>query len=109
MGERLISDMLTAARAIVSFATKKKAADLGTDNLLRSGIYFQFLIIGEGLSQLVKLDESIAEQITEHWRIIGFRNQIIHGYAKIDDEITWRVIEVKIPVLIEELEVLLKQ
>jgi uncharacterized protein with HEPN domain len=45
--------------------------------------------------------------ISEHSRIIAFRNQIIHGYARIDDEITWRIIQDKLPILLEELKGLL--
>jgi uncharacterized protein with HEPN domain len=77
--------------------------------LLRSAIYFKFVIIGEALAQLAKQDPAAAGRISEVPRIIGFRNQIIHGYAKIDDEITWRIIETKVPILIEELEQLLSE
>jgi uncharacterized protein with HEPN domain len=77
--------------------------------LLRAGIYYEFVVVGEALSQLRELDEATAERISEHWRIVGFRNQIIHGYAKIDDEITWRIIRDKLPVLRRELEELLAE
>jgi uncharacterized protein with HEPN domain len=51
----------------------------------------------------------VANKISEHWRIVGFRTQIIHGYAKIDDEITWRIIQDKLPILRRELVGLLAE
>jgi uncharacterized protein with HEPN domain len=61
------------------------------------------------LEDMREAANSVAERITEYTRIIGFRNQIIHGYAKVDDEITWRIIQDKLPVLRGELEDLLKE
>lgn len=105
---KLLADIREAATAIAEFSTGREMADLAADKLLRSAIYYQFVIIGEAISQLRQLDETVVEKISEYWRIIGFRNQIIHGYAKIDDEITWRIILDKLPILQREVEVLLK-
>jgi uncharacterized protein with HEPN domain len=67
------------------------------------------MIIGEAMSQLRDFDNTTALRISEYLRIIGFRNQIIHGYGKIDDEITWRIIHDKLPILRQELESLLRE
>jgi uncharacterized protein with HEPN domain len=96
---KLLMDMKEAASSIAEFAAEKNLRDFSGNKLLRAGIYYEFVILGEALSQLRALDEATAEEITEYWRIIGFRNQIIHGYAKIDHEITWRIIQDKLPVL----------
>ena len=64
-------------------------------------------MIGEALSQLCKIDPHSAEQINEWRRIIGFRNQLIHGYGVIKDEITWDIIESKLSVLLQDVERLL--
>jgi len=107
--QKLLADMLEAADAITSFAKEKSLDDFVKDALLRSAIYYQYVIIGEALSRLRNLDLSIAEQISEHWRIVGFRNQVIHGYAKMDHEITWRIVEDKLPILRAELAQLLSK
>jgi uncharacterized protein with HEPN domain len=39
--------------------------------------------------------------------IVGFRNQIIHGYSSIEDAITWDIIQQSLPVLLNEVTVLL--
>ncbi|HVS69950.1 MAG TPA: HepT-like ribonuclease domain-containing protein [Phycisphaerae bacterium] len=104
---KYLADMRDAADLIDEFTVNKTLHDLRADKLLRAGIYHEFTIIGEALSQLRAVDPATAAQISEHHRIIGFRNQIIHGYAKIDDEITWRIIETKLPILRRELAQLL--
>lgn len=106
---KLLADMRDAADSIAEFVAGKGLADFTSDKLLRSGIYYQFAVIGEALARLKATDEEAIERISEHWRIIGFRNQIIHGYSKIDDEITWRIVEGKLPILRRELEELLTE
>jgi uncharacterized protein with HEPN domain len=106
---KLLTDMWEAAGSIAEFAEGKLLADFMRDKLLRAAIYYEFVIVGEALAQLRESDEASTERISEHWRIVGFRNQIIHGYAKIDDEITWRIIQTKLPILLGEIEQLLKE
>lgn len=103
----LLLDMREAANSIAEFAAGNDIVTFLSDKKLRSAAYYQFAIVGEALSRLRDLDSATIDKISEHWRIIGFRNQIIHGYAKIDDEITWRIIENKLPVLRRELDELL--
>lgn len=47
--------------------------------------------------------------MSEHERIIAFRNVLIHGYDLADDELVWDTIENKLPVLLAEVEALLKE
>lgn len=107
--EKLLRNMADAASLITEFAKGKTLVDLRTDKLLRSGIYYQFAVIGEALSRLRGLDPTLAARISEYTRIIGFRNQVIHGYATIDDEITWRIVKEKLPILQREVMQLLSE
>jgi uncharacterized protein with HEPN domain len=106
---KLLSDMLVAASNVMEFATGRELAELGRDKLLRSGIYYQFVIIGEALSQLRNLDGETYDRITEGSRIIGFRNQVVHGYSVIRDDVTWQIIQEKVPILHAELAALLAE
>jgi uncharacterized protein with HEPN domain len=54
---KLLGDMLAAANAIGEFVHGKTLLDLAGDKLLRAGIYYEFVIIGEALSQLRQIDE----------------------------------------------------
>ncbi len=105
--KKLLFDMREAAQAIAEFTRGRGLDDLRGDDMLRSAVYYQFIIIGEALSQLRQHDPSTAHRLSEYNRIIGFRNQIIHGYSMVDHETTWRIIELKLPILIKELGELL--
>lgn len=98
--------MLDAAEAVKEFSSGHTFQDFRSDKLLKSGIYWQFVVIGEALSQLRRIDASVLDSIAEWNRIVGFRNQVIHGYSVIDDEISWRIVQDKLPVLLRELGVL---
>ncbi len=104
---KYLLDMSEAVSLIESFCVGKTDSDLREDKLLRSGIYYQFAILGEALSQLRKLDNAVFEEISESSRIVAFRNQIIHGYQVIRDEVTWQIVQDKLPILKAELKDLL--
>ena len=69
----------------------------------------QFEIIGEALNQMFKRDVSLALCISDPQRIIAFRNCLIHGYADIDHEVVWGVLEANLPTLRREVEALLSE
>jgi uncharacterized protein with HEPN domain len=46
--------------------------------------------------------------LSEHERIVAFRHVLIHGYDLVDDELVWDTIRTKLPVLLSEVEELLK-
>jgi len=106
---KLLTDVREAVDDIREFVAGKSLEHLASDRMLRSAIYFQFAVIGEARSQLRAIDETCAQRISEYRRIIAFRNQVIHGYAKVDDEITWRIINDKVPILRKEVEMLLRE
>ena len=76
--------------------------------MLRAAVERQFEIIGEALRRLSKEDSPTTARISEHARIIAFRNILVHGYADIDDRIVWDVVQSKLPALLLEVESLLK-
>ncbi len=92
-------DILDATERIMNYMRGKTRADFLRDAQLRDAVNWNFIVIGEALSQLHKIDERTAEQVGEWQRIISFRNQLIHGYGVIQHEITWDIIEKKLPVL----------
>lgn len=58
----------------------------------------------------MKLPLNIPQEIREQhpnvpWRmIIATRNQLIHGYLGIDNDILWSIIEKDIPALLKQLQ-----
>ncbi len=98
-----------ASNYLVAFSLEKEWSDYQNDPLLRSAVERQFEIIGEALSQLAARYPEIVEEISEHKKIIAFRNILIHGYAKVDNKVVWDVLKNKLPVLRNEVRELLKK
>ncbi|MFA9191918.1 HepT-like ribonuclease domain-containing protein [Flavobacterium sp. FZUC8N2.13] len=62
-------------------------------------------IIGEAMSQILKEDKDI--QISNSRKIVDVRNRIIHGYDSVSDDVIWGIVIKNLPVLQQEVEVLL--
>jgi uncharacterized protein with HEPN domain len=107
--KKFLADALEAVGLVEEFTRDRSFADIGADKLLRSGVYFQLALIGEYFSQLRRMDQVTLDRITDSFRIVGFRNQIIHGYQVMQDNVTWQIIKEKLPILRRELEQLLKE
>jgi len=82
--KKYLYDIQEAASRIVDFTSGKTIDDYRANAMLRSAVERQFEIIGEALAQLARLDEKTVARVSEHSRIIAFRNILIHGYAGID-------------------------
>jgi uncharacterized protein with HEPN domain len=105
--KKYLYDITRAAALALEFVKGKSFADYASDAMMRSAVERQLEIAGEALAQLAKTDMAAASRISEHQRIIAFRNILIHGYADIDQRIVWNVLELKLPVLWREAEALL--
>jgi uncharacterized protein with HEPN domain len=105
--KKYLFDILQAARSIEGFSQGKDLAGYEADPMLRSAIERQFEIVGEALRRLAKEDAATAAEITDHERIISFRNILVHGYAEVDDRIVWDILQGKLPTLLREVESLL--
>ena len=67
-----------------------------------------FEIIGEALNRIKYKDSEMLENISEHHRIIGFRNILIHGYDIVDEAIVWKAGTIHLPILVKEIKELLR-
>ena len=105
--KKYLYDVARAAGLALEFVRGKSFGEYAADALLRSAVERQLEIVGEALAQLAKSDPGTAAQISEHRRIIAFRNILIHGYADIDHRIVWGVLEGKLPAARREAERLL--
>ncbi|HQT94811.1 MAG: hypothetical protein B7Z68_09715 [Acidobacteria bacterium 21-70-11] len=101
---KYLYDIRAAAERIATFTKGRDVQGFAKDELLRSGVERQFEIIGEALAQLARRDPGLAERISEHARIIAFRNILIHGYAEVDPRIVWDIVTSKLPTLRAEVE-----
>lgn len=63
-------------------------------------------IIGEAMNRVLKADETII--ISNSRKIVDVRNRIIHGYDSVSDDVIWGIVIRNLPLLKEEIEVLLE-
>ena len=105
--EKLLLDMANAGKAIESFVAGRTRDDYDNDLMLRSAVEPQFEILGEALRRLTILDPTITAAISEHRRIIAFRNIIAHGYDTLDGDVVWQAVTEKLPVLLHEIDMLI--
>lgn len=107
--KKYLYDIARAAALATEFVRGKTFTEYAADPMLRSAVERQLEIIGEALAQLARVDAPTAARISEHQRIIAFRNILIHGYAEVDHRIVWNVLELKLPVVRREAEALLEK
>ena len=105
---KLLEDIRDAAAFIGEAARGTGLADYERDRLLRQAIERNFEIIGEAMNRLAQHDPDTAARISKHRRIIDFRNLLIHGYDLIDHRLVWSTIDEEVPVLVAEVEALLR-
>ena len=75
---------------------------------IRSAVEREFIIIGEAVSTLAPSRSEGAAAISHARMIVGFRNQLAHEYATIDDETVCAIAQRDVPVLRRECVALLE-
>ena len=67
------------------------------NTILKRAIERDLEIIGEAVNRILKQEAEFPLENAQ--RIVGLRNQIIHAYDSISDEIIWAIISKHIPAL----------
>jgi uncharacterized protein with HEPN domain len=104
-----LHDVCEACSQILAFTQGFTFERFTADDLIKAAVERKFVTIGEALSRLRRENPELLERITGHYRIIGFRNVLVHGYDIIDDATVWSAVVDSVPVLLREAETLLKQ
>ena len=105
--KRYLYDIQHAVTLLEKFVAGKTLADYQHDAMLRAAVERKFEVVGEAMARLAKLGESLVSLISEHQRILAFRNVLVHGYADVDDQLEWDIVETRLPTLRHEVEELL--
>ncbi len=104
-----VSDALSAIERALRFTKGKTLDDYRADELLRAAVERQFVTIGEALVRLRDRSPATLTRITNHQRIIRFRNIVVHGYDVLAHETVWDILQQHIPLLRSELVRLLDE
>lgn len=85
------------------FVNRQKIFDeYASDVLLKRAIERNLEIIGEAMSRILKEDPNFS--IENAKRIVGLRNQIIHGYDSVSNENIWGIVINHLPRLKVEID-----
>jgi uncharacterized protein with HEPN domain len=97
---KLLFDMIDACKKITAFTAGVSFEQFTSDDLVKSAVHMQFIILGEALMRLRATDAVLYDSLPEADRTIAFRHVIAHGYDVIVDEIVWELIQEEIPILL---------
>ena len=89
----LLYDIREACLLVLAFTRDKDYEAYAADPALRSAVERQFITIGEALNRLVKLNPEYTARIPQSRAIISFRNILVHGYDRVEDEVVWGIVK----------------
>ena len=105
--KKFLFDILMAINCIEDYIGHPKIfANYDNNRQLQQAVERNLEIIGEATKRILEIAPDIT--ISNARRIVNTRNRIIHGYDDIDNTEIWSVIINSLPVLKQEVEVLLQ-
>ena len=76
------------------------------NQLIQDAVLRNIELIGEAAARIPS-DARLAHPEIAWREIVAMRNQLIHGYLGVDLDVVWDVVQVELPLLITQLEVVL--
>lgn len=104
-----LRDALENAAVIIDSVTDRSLRDYEANIRLRHQVEREFMIFGEAIDRLDKVEPQLAARITDFRGYVGLRNVLNHGYPDVDHPTMWRTIKVELPILVRELTELLSE
>jgi len=102
-----ISDMLGCAVKVMAYTEGLDEKTFVASGLNYDATIHNLILLGEAATHIPERVQLFASEIG--WRqIIGTRNRLVHGYLGINNDIVWDIIQNEIPVLITQLQALIK-
>ncbi len=101
-----VEDMIGFCERVQSFTSGISRDDFLSEPMRYDATVRNIELIGEAATHVPAAIRQAAENVP--WRMmIATRNQLIHGYAGIDDEVLWSIIQTDVPTLLASLRVFL--
>ena len=97
---KLLYDIVDAAEFILQQTRGRSLTEYEQTRLIRDAVERNFIIIGEALGRLTRIDPTVAQELGDFPQMIAFRNIVVHGYEVIDDAIVWGIIGNEVPRLL---------
>ena len=103
-----VRHMLDYAREAVEMACGRSRAELDTDRQLNRALVRLLEVIGEAAARVPEAFRRSHPEVP--WQdIADLRNRLIHGYDTVNFDILWVILQRDLPLLIENLEAILKE
>jgi uncharacterized protein with HEPN domain len=101
-----VVDMLDSARAAVEMCRGMTYDQFESDRKTRRAVEREIEIIGEAANKVSEATRAASADVP--WRkIIAQRHVLAHEYGEIQDELIWKLVQARLPDLIQMLEPLL--
>ena len=102
-----VRDMLQACERVTAYTAGMDQPEFLADTRTYDATLRNLELVGEAAARIPEVVRDSHSDIP--WRdIIGARNQIIHGYLGIDDDLIWGIVCRSVPELIPQLRALLE-
>lgn len=103
----LLRDVLRAVESILAFTKGMDFAEYEKDDKTRWAVERQFITVGEALGAAWKVEPALDQKISRLRQIIAFRNNLVHGYERIQNDFVWAIITNDVTRLTTEAKALL--
>jgi uncharacterized protein with HEPN domain len=104
--KKILHDILVCINNINQYLGSEKNFDKYANNLmLQDAIERNLITIGEAVSRILRINPTIV--LTNARRIVDARNKLTHGYDEIENVQVWSIIIKHLPILAQEIKLLL--
>ena len=100
-------DMHRFAERALGSCSGLDRAQFETNHLLQDAVVRNLELIGEAATRIPE-DVRLAHPDIPWRQIIAMRNQLIHAYLGIDLDVVWDVVQVELPLLIQQLKAVIR-
>ncbi len=102
-----LDDILRAADTVTEGLSELSLDAFLADPMVQAAVERYFMIIGEALVRIRSFEPELLTRISDSFKIIGFRNLLVHGYDRVDASEVWRVAHQNLVVLVSEIHQIL--
>lgn len=97
-----IADMIGFCERVLQFNRRTSRAEFASEPMRYDATLRNIELIGEAATHIPEAMRAAHPEIP--WRmVIATRNRLIHGYAGIDDDVLWTIVETDVPALLKNL------
>ena len=95
------------AQRALSYCSELDRVQFETNHLLQDAVVRNLELVGEAATRIPE-DVRLAHQDIPWRQIIAMRNQLIHAYLGVDLDVVWDVVQVELPLLIQQLKAVIR-